>query len=66
MEDDALVEHVARDVIEWCGTGGAEVLREHAERCEANGDRPSAQTWLEIADAAEQLIEGWKEATRWR
>ena len=60
MEDDELVEHVARDFIERYGTGAAEVLREQAERCEADGNRPSAQTWPEIADAAERLIEGWQ------
>ena len=59
MEDDEIVEHVSRDFIERYGTGAAEVLREHAERCQADGERPSAQTWLEIADAAERLIEGW-------
>ena len=57
MEDDDLVE---RDFMERYGTGAAEVLREHAERCEADRDRASAQTWLEIADAAERLIEGWQ------
>jgi len=60
MEDGDLVEHVARDFIERYGTGAAEVLREHAERCEADRDRASAQTWLDIADAAERLIEGWQ------
>jgi hypothetical protein len=60
MEDDELIEHVARDFIERYGTGAAEVLREHAERCEADRDRLSAQAWLEIADAVERLIEGWR------
>jgi hypothetical protein len=60
MEDDELVEHVAREFIERHGVGAGEVLREHAERFEGYGDRPSAQTWLDIADAAERLIEGWQ------
>jgi hypothetical protein len=58
MEDDELVEHVARDFIERYGTGVAEVLREHAERCKADRDRPSAQAWVDIADAAERQKDG--------
>ena len=57
MEDDQqLVDHVARDFIARYGAAAAKVLRNHAERCETAGDRFSAQTWLEIADAAERLI----------
>jgi hypothetical protein len=56
MEDDQqVVDHVARDFIARYGAA-AKVLRDHAERCETAGDRYSAQTWLEIADAAERLI----------
>jgi hypothetical protein len=58
MEDDELVEYVARDFIERYGAAAAGVLRERAERCDAEGDRPSAQTWLKIADAAEGLVSG--------
>ena len=55
MDDRELVEHVARQFVQRHGSGAVEVLREHADCCV--GDNVSAEAWLDIADAAERLLD---------
>ena len=54
MEDQELVEHVARRFVRRHGVCAVEVLRERADCCA--GDCVSADAWLDIADAAERLL----------
>jgi hypothetical protein len=54
MDDDDLVEHVARQFVRRHGVCAIEVLRERADCCA--GDDCSADAWLDIADAAERLL----------
>jgi hypothetical protein len=44
--------------IEEHGIQAVCVLRHHADRAATEGDHLSAQTWLDIADAAERLLGG--------
>jgi hypothetical protein len=54
MDDDDLVEHVARQFVRRHGVCAVELLRERAGCCA--GDYASADAWLDIADAAERLL----------
>ena len=56
MNDQKMVEHVARQFIEQHGTNAVDILRGHADRAATEGDGPSSQTWLDIADLAERLL----------
>jgi hypothetical protein len=56
MEDGDLVEKVAREFVEQHGPDAVPILREHAEAADMNGDGLSAQTWRDIADAAERIV----------
>ena len=54
MEDRELVAQVARQFVRRHGACAVDVLRERADCCTA--DDLSAEAWLDIADAAEQLL----------
>jgi hypothetical protein len=55
MDDHDLVEHVARQFVRRHGACAVELLRERADS--SAGDYVSADAWLDIADAAERLLE---------
>ncbi len=56
MSDDDLIEHAAREYVERHGADSVRVLTDHAEMADEVGDTPSAQTWRDIADAAERIV----------
>ena len=53
--DDEFIEEVAREFVGRYGPGGVAMLHEHARMAEIAGDYLLAQSWREIAAAAEQL-----------
>jgi hypothetical protein len=55
-DDQALIEEVACEFVERCGSKAVEVLREHAAIADGLADERSAKTWLDIADAAKRLL----------
>lgn len=59
MEDEneeKLVEKVAREVVDQHGTDAMEILRERAAAADLCGDELAAETWRDIADAAERIL----------
>ena len=50
------VAQVAREMVDRHGGGAPRMLRERAEIADAQGDRLSGETWRDIADAAEKLL----------
>lgn len=56
-DDEKLVEKVAREVVDQHGTDALEILRERAEAADICGDALAAETWRDIADAAERMLE---------
>ena len=57
MEDDEkLVEKVAREIVDQHGTDAMEILRERVEAADTCGDELAAETWRDIADAAERIL----------
>ena len=56
MDDEKLVEQVARDIVDEHGSDAVPILRERAEAAEIGSDELAAQTWRDIADAAERLL----------
>lgn len=57
MSDDDLVEQAAREHLERHGLGTLRVLTDRAAMAEDVGDTLSAQTWRDIADAAERILQ---------
>ena len=55
MDDENLVEQVARDIVDEHGSDAVPILRERAEAAESSDER-AAKTWRDIADAAERLL----------
>ena len=53
--DDEFIEEVAREYVGRYGPSGVEMLRESARIAAASGDYLLAQSWREIAEAAERL-----------
>jgi len=53
--DDEFIEEVARDYVARYGPSGIAMLQERARIADATGDYLLAQSWREIAEAAEQL-----------
>jgi hypothetical protein len=51
--DDEFIEEVAREYIGRYGASGVAMLRERACIAEATGDYLLAQSWREMAEAAE-------------
>ena len=58
MEDQDEVDRVAVEFLERHGPTVIADLRERAEIAAAIGDQLSAETWADIADAAEKLLWG--------
>jgi hypothetical protein len=54
--DDEFLEEVAREYVARYGPSGVAMLHERARIAEATGDYLLAQSWREIAEAAEQLM----------
>ena len=54
--DDDFIEDVARDYVGRYGPGGAAMLRERAGIAEAAGDYLLAQSWRDMAEAAEAML----------
>ena len=55
-DDEKLVEKVARETLDQYGTKAVEILRERVEAAEMSGDELAAETWRDIADAAERIL----------
>lgn len=59
MDDDQkMVDRVARQFVNQYGKRAPDVLREHADVAATQGNGLSAETWLDIAEAAERLLSG--------
>src|SRR5205814_9583989 len=54
MDDNDVVEHVARQFVRRHGVSAVEVLRERADCCAE--DYRSADAWRDIAEAARRLL----------
>jgi transcription initiation factor IIE alpha subunit len=58
MEDDErLVEKVAREVVDQHGPDAIPILRERAKAADMSDDALAAETWRDIADAAERILQ---------
>ena len=55
-EDAAIVERVARDMLDRHGDGAIAYLRDRAIEASGIGDAPSERAWLDIAERAAELI----------
>jgi hypothetical protein len=55
--DDEFIEEVAREYVARYGLSGVAMLRERAGIAAATGDYLLAQSWREIAEAAERLMD---------
>ena len=55
MDDNDLVEQVAREYVQRHGTDSLDVLRDLAEVADQIDDYASAEAWRDIADAAERI-----------
>ena len=56
MSDDDNVEQVAHEYVQRHGVDSPSILRDYAEVADSIGDRLSAETWRDIADAAERIL----------
>jgi hypothetical protein len=54
--DDEFIEEVAREYVARYGPSGVAMLRERARIAEAAGDYLLAQSWREMAAAAEAML----------
>jgi hypothetical protein len=54
--DDEFIEEVAREYVARFGPSGAAMLRERARIAEATGDYLMAQSWREMAEAADAIL----------
>ena len=54
--DKLLVERAAREIIDQHGPDAVPILRERAEVADGLGDPLAAETWRDIADAAERML----------
>lgn len=55
MEEIHLVAAVAARIIDQYGSRSLDTITQHCEMANAIGDRPSLQTWRDIAVAVESL-----------
>ena len=55
MDDAHLVEEVARDFVYRHGRMAVSILLERAAADAETGDQPSAQAWLDLAEAAVRI-----------
>ena len=56
MDDSESIRHVAGQYVERLGRDAPKHLRDRAEDAEVMGDGASAETWREIAEAAEEML----------
>lgn len=56
MDDESLVEKVAREIVDRHGPDAIPIFHERAEVADMTGDQMAAETWREIADAAERIL----------
>jgi hypothetical protein len=56
MSDDDNVEQVAHEYVQRHGVDSPSILRDYAEAADMIGDNLSAETWRDIADAAERIL----------
>jgi hypothetical protein len=57
MSDDDDVEQVAHEYVQRHGLDSPSILRDYAEVADTIGDILSAETWRDIADAAERILQ---------
>ena len=58
MEDDEkLVEKVAREVVDQHGPDAIPILRERAKAADMSDDALAAETWRDITNAAERILQ---------
>ena len=57
MSDDDDVEQVAHEYVQRHGIDSPSILRDYAEVADTIGDILSAETWRDIADAAERILQ---------
>ena len=55
--DEKLVEKVAREVVDQHGPDAIPILRERAKAADMSDDALAAETWRDIADAAERILQ---------
>ena len=55
MDDGDIIERTAVDMIKRFRSSAAHIARELAEIAERIHDRPSAETWRNVADMVERL-----------
>jgi hypothetical protein len=56
MDDEKLVDQVAREIVDQHGSDAVPILRERAEAADISRDELAAETWRDIADAAQRLL----------
>lgn len=56
MDDNDLVEQVAREYVQRHGPDSLGILRDLAEVADQIADYISAEAWRDIADAAERIL----------
>jgi hypothetical protein len=56
MSDGDDVEQIAHEYVQRHGVDSPSVLRDYAELADMIGDILSAETWRDIADAAERIL----------
>jgi hypothetical protein len=54
--DDEFIEDVAREYVARYGPSGVAMLRERARIAQATGNYLLAQSWCEMAEAAEAML----------
>jgi len=58
MEDDEkLVEKIAREVVDQHGPDALPMLRQRAKAADMSDDALAAETWRDVADAAERILQ---------
>ena len=58
MEDDEkLVEKVAREVVDQHGPDAISILRKRVKAADMSDDALAAETWRDIAEAAERILQ---------
>ena len=57
MSGDDDVEQVAHEYVQRHGLDSPSILRDYAEVADTIGDILSAETWRDIADAAERILQ---------
>jgi transcription initiation factor IIE alpha subunit len=56
-DDEKLVEKVAREVVDQHGPDAIPILRERAKAADMSDDALAAETWRDVAHAAERILQ---------